>query len=703
MATAKKKPTPETTADDQQVVMLASIHLPLEKLTPWAGNVRKTESTKGIDEMAASILAHGLIQSLVVREVEQGADKGKFEVITGRRRYTALAQLREQGKIPDDYKVPCQVMDKNASADEIGLAENTVRVEMNAADQFEAFQRLTEEGKSVTDIAHAFGVSETVVNKRLKLANSSSVTLDGYRSGILTLSQLEAFSVATSKKAQEKLFLHDEAGKKIENLHRYWALDGKWNEKNPKWIRDSLTAKDIRADDKRVLFVGVEEYEAAGGKTRRDLFVDDIFGIYILDEKLLDKLVQEKLQQLTAEVKAEGWQWVNASGNELPYQYSLSSKYEIAQPRSRKPGADAQKTIDDLKEKIKLLQKEYGDVDRGGFIDEEAYPDASAQEDILESQIKKLQEDAAVYAKTTLAIGGAMIGLDDTGTPRIMRGLIEKKDAAKAAKEKKKATKAKGKTGKGDDQKAASDNTIAENDELSKDVLRDLSIHRTFAIGATLAGNPEAGLASLLHPMVLKVFYDAGLHVSETPVRIDHVETNLPPVVDGFPSDTNTNDDSFPVKGFAQLQRAKEKWLDKMPEDEEEVWQYLLGLKLVDLVDLAALLAGLATRDIDQHGKSGDDATRIMQKFNIDMAQWYTPGVDNLFGRLNKAQLASVIRDIRGEPLTAEEQKLKKNDLADMASGEAQKRRDTTPDNPWLPHVLRTPEAPAETEEGAGE
>lgn len=703
MANAKKKPETDTTTDDKQVVTLHSINVPLDTLVPWEGNVRKTESMKGIDEMAASILAHGVLQSLVVREVGQGKDKGKFELITGRRRYSALMQLAAQGKIAEDYKVPCQLIDATASAHEIGLAENTVRVEMNPADQFEAFQRLTEEGKSVTDIAHAFGVSETVVNKRLKLATVSSVIIDAFRQGILTLEQLQAFSLSTNKKEQEKLYHFGDESKKIENLQSYWSLNGQWGEKKGSWIREALTKKEIRADDPRAVFVTVEAYEEAGGKTRRDLFVDDIFGIYILDEKLLDKLVQEKLQQLTAEVKAEGWQWVNASGNALPSEHSLWNKYEIAQPRSKKPAADVQKTIDDLKEKIAALKEQFGEGYHK-YIDEDTFPEAAAKEDLLEAQIKKLQEeDAAVYAKTTLAIGGAMIGLDDTGTPRIMRGLIEKKDAAKAAKEKKKATKAKGKTGKGDEQENATANAIPENDELSKHVLLDLSIHRTFAIGATLASNPEAGLASLLHPMVLQVFYDDALSGSDVPVRIDHMETNLPPVVDGFPSDTNTNDDSFPVKGFAQLQRAKEKWLDKMPENEEEVWQYLLGLKLVDLADLAALLAGLATYDIDTHGKSGDDATRIMQKFNIDMAQWYTPGVDNLFGRLNKAQLASVIRDIRGEPLTAEEQKLKKNDLADLASGEAQKRRDATPDDPWLPPVLRNPEAQPAAEEGADE
>lgn len=41
------------------------IHVPLSKLALWDGNVRKTGIRVGIEELAASIAAHGLLQSLV--------------------------------------------------------------------------------------------------------------------------------------------------------------------------------------------------------------------------------------------------------------------------------------------------------------------------------------------------------------------------------------------------------------------------------------------------------------------------------------------------------------------------------------------------------------------------------------------------------------------------------------------------------------
>jgi len=48
--------------------MIDTISISLNKLLAWEGNVRKTDIDKGIDELAATIFPHGLLQSLVVRK-----------------------------------------------------------------------------------------------------------------------------------------------------------------------------------------------------------------------------------------------------------------------------------------------------------------------------------------------------------------------------------------------------------------------------------------------------------------------------------------------------------------------------------------------------------------------------------------------------------------------------------------------------------
>src|ERR1039458_8099820 len=99
-------------------VMTDTTSIPLNKLTAWNGNVRKTAGADtSFAELAASIAAHGLLQSLVVRKDK----KGKLCVVAGCRRLQALQQLADSGSIEADYAVPCQVIASDADATEISL------------------------------------------------------------------------------------------------------------------------------------------------------------------------------------------------------------------------------------------------------------------------------------------------------------------------------------------------------------------------------------------------------------------------------------------------------------------------------------------------------------------------------------------------------------------------------------------------------
>jgi len=78
-----------------------------------------------------------------------------------------------------------------------------------------------------------------------------------------------------------------------------------------------LTEKTVRASDKRVLFVGIDAYESAGGIVMRDLFQQDDGG-WLENVGLLETLVTEKLKAEAETVAAEGWKWI-AVGIEFPY------------------------------------------------------------------------------------------------------------------------------------------------------------------------------------------------------------------------------------------------------------------------------------------------------------------------------------------------------------------------------------------------
>jgi ParB family chromosome partitioning protein len=103
--------------------MTTNTSIALNKLIAWEGNVRKTEADKGIDELTASIAAHGLLQSLVVRKDK----RGKYAVVAGRRRLLALKSLADDGKVASSEPIPCHILDDAADAIEIGLVENVHR------------------------------------------------------------------------------------------------------------------------------------------------------------------------------------------------------------------------------------------------------------------------------------------------------------------------------------------------------------------------------------------------------------------------------------------------------------------------------------------------------------------------------------------------------------------------------------------------
>ncbi len=69
----------------------------ISKLEKSTLNARRTVPKIGMDELKASLLAHGLMQNLVVTD----SGDGMFCVIAGGRRLEAIRSLQAEGKLPD--------------------------------------------------------------------------------------------------------------------------------------------------------------------------------------------------------------------------------------------------------------------------------------------------------------------------------------------------------------------------------------------------------------------------------------------------------------------------------------------------------------------------------------------------------------------------------------------------------------------------
>ena len=182
--------------------------IPLSQLELSPANVRKTSAdASAFTELKASIAAHGLLENLIARAMEPGTDcVARYAVIAGGRRLAAMQALAAEGALDEDHPVLCRMIGSIVAAEEVSLAENSVRAAMHPADQVEAFRRLADAGSTAAAIAARFGVSERTVEKRLRLGNAAPVLLEAYRAGEIDLETLMAFAVTTDQARQSAVW-----------------------------------------------------------------------------------------------------------------------------------------------------------------------------------------------------------------------------------------------------------------------------------------------------------------------------------------------------------------------------------------------------------------------------------------------------------------------------------------------------------------
>jgi ParB family chromosome partitioning protein len=138
--------------------------MPIEFLQPGQYQPRRVMTEEGLDELADSIRAQGMIQPIVIRSV----GKDKYEIIAGERRWRA-AQRAGLHEVPVIIK---EVPDEAAIA--MSLIENIQREDLNAMEEAYALHRLMEEfDLTHQQTADAVGKSRTTVTNLLRLMQLS--------------------------------------------------------------------------------------------------------------------------------------------------------------------------------------------------------------------------------------------------------------------------------------------------------------------------------------------------------------------------------------------------------------------------------------------------------------------------------------------------------------------------------------------------
>lgn len=428
-------------------------------------NARRTRTDEGMDELKASILAHGLIQPLRVR---LDAGTGKAKIIAGHRRHRALCELAAAGEsingvpVNDSYPVPTLVGDvDDVDARELSQAENFIRLPQHEADTYETFRELADLGLNEVQIAARFGIDPKRVKRMLALGRLSPLILEAWRSGEFNEHNrgatdiVRAFTMAPSIEEQERVYV---------KLSKNRQLSGHW-------IRQAFGGNDHEAQ-KHIKIAGLEAYEAAGGRVTRDLFGDEHI---ISDKEIAKQVAEEKVKAVLTGLKAEGWSWISLA-DDLPYNWTYGWRKE--QPSDGKPTADEKK-------QIKKLEKA---VTKGT---------AGAAEELatLQKAIAGRQ-----WTPEQLAMAGAVLDVGYHGDLTIKRGVVKPEPTKKAT--------------------TASGEKVEKVPTISNALAMRLSAQAGLAMRQALQQEPRLGLVALLAGFLTKRNMYGGARI--TPVHVSH-------------------------------------------------------------------------------------------------------------------------------------------------------------------------------------
>ena len=622
--------------------------IPLSCLTLAPENVRKTPPDDAAhSELAASIRAHGLLENLVARADGTGDDgRERFAVVAGGRRLAALKALADAGTLDAEHPVPCRLA--NGDAAELSLAENVVRVAMHPADQVEAFSALAEDGLTVAAIAARFGVSERLVEQRIRLGGAAPELLDAYRAGAIDLNTLMAFAVTADRTRQLAVW---------EQVSAQDYPPAAWQ------VKRLLTEERVPARAAIARYVGVDAYETAGGPVMRDLFADEREnGVWLEDPALLNDLAMKKLTAVADELSTR-WKWAEAL---TEVDWSVIARFGRIRPEPGEPTEEETAEI----ERLRARQEELRDLDDDEWTDELAAEWESIEKRI--GDIASAVEGRARFRRDDFAIAGAIATVGRDGSLQLVQGLVKPEDMPEAA-DGADDGEPHGNAGDGGspriDEPSISKPAASPLDPCAKarqdagvgiGLADDLRAVRTALVKAHLAHDFEAAFDLTVFQLVRAVFAQ-GYTFSHHALDIAFNETADRPT-------PRMNDEDFAAwsPGEAMLADWSDLPFEWMEKDDDAAC--FAALRALPRVDKERLFAAAVARTVKgqlafEHG-ARPELEATVARLDIDFAKHVRPTAALLWLRIRKDRILDIARDTLGAAWASARSKYKKVDLA---------------------------------------
>lgn len=624
--------------------------VPLNRLYVAPENARHGVPPQNVDELMANIAAYGVLQPLLVYE----GDNGAYAVVGGARRLEALRRLRADGKIAkgvDWERIPVREIDPGDAA-AASLAENTQRVDLGVVEAAEAWHRMTLDGRAISEIARAFGVTERFVKQRVRLAGLYEPILQALSADELSLDVAQLY-----------------AGAEISRQERVWKALGKQG-RTPWRVKEELKKNTLRAGDPLARFVGEEAYLAAGGVVEHELFLAPEESRW-LDPALAERLAKDKLAAAAAELASEGFQFVETA-IELRYDAYVDGNFG----KPRKPTPEEKERLAQIRAREKEIERE----DRAIWKtvherEDDHFADPNEEElarlDALEEERRDLATERqrliagqVSFDDKAKAKAGVVVTIDEDGALLIKRGVVAPKDrkATPAGKARRNAS------GKAASAKPAPPEPQAPMTNLTHEKTSRIA---SMIVGRTLARAPSVALVAITAAMARTIFaLHDGSRCGEEILDMRFSEFEFG--VDDAPSNAAHN-----VQG--------QRWSVALGKDHAKLEERMIEWPQNDVLDLLAFCVGAcvkviepnAAREYDKH----DARTRLAligRLAGADPAAHFLPDAEYLNG-YSRASLEAAASELGLDSAGLKTKAALAQAVADKAQEQA-----------WTPPLLRT-------------
>ena len=236
---AKKKQTENRKAEKNEEPPAEEggvLYVDLNDIKPNAAQPRKVFDEEKLEELAASIQQHGLIQPIVLRKLGKG-----YEIVAGERRWRAarLAGLKE---------VPCIV--KELTEEEnmlLATVENMQREDLNPIEEAEGLKKMIDTyGLTQEQVSYSVGKSRPYITNSLRLLKLPGKVQQLTAEGKITTGHARA--LASVKSQQRQIDLAARAAKEGLSVRQIEQLARETKQPPEK----KKTRKTKSADEKRV-------------------------------------------------------------------------------------------------------------------------------------------------------------------------------------------------------------------------------------------------------------------------------------------------------------------------------------------------------------------------------------------------------------------------------------------------------------------